>query len=130
MVAGKAGATGQKAASITIALDLQPNRAVNVPFVTNSRKLGIFVLDDNVNSALADARVFDGLKAGSYVVRTGALPGLTLSQLGGPGRQRGHHPAGIERACHLHVHRLGAAVGGRGCCDAYPARLGRNTGLV
>jgi hypothetical protein len=74
-------AASASSGSITIVLDMQPNRPTDVTFEARGPRLRSFVLDDDVTSALADSRTFTRLKTGSYTVKMGTLAGLTLLDL-------------------------------------------------
>jgi hypothetical protein len=65
--------------SITIVLDMQPNRPVEVPF--KGRKLKDFTLDDDVNTSVPNTRTFAQLNAGRYTVQQSAVAGVTLINL-------------------------------------------------
>jgi len=67
-----------RSGTITIALDMQPNRPTDVRFAAHGKRLRGFVLDDDVTSALPNSQAFTGLKPGTYTVTHEALAGLTL----------------------------------------------------
>jgi hypothetical protein len=74
-------AASANSGSITIVLDMQPNRPTDIAFEVKGPRLRSFVLDDDVTSALPDSRTFTRLKAGSYTVKLGTVAGLTLLDL-------------------------------------------------
>jgi hypothetical protein len=67
--------------TITIVLDMQPNRPTDVSFETAGKKLRDFVLDDDVTSQMPNSRTFSDLKPGSYTVTEAALSGLTVRDI-------------------------------------------------
>src|SRR3954464_670747 len=68
-------------ARITVVLDMQPNRQVDVPFriQTGGQLFTSFKLDDDINSSLPRSRTFSLLGAATYKVLAGPLARLTTT---------------------------------------------------
>jgi hypothetical protein len=76
VTAASAGSGG-----ITIVLDMQPNREVDLAYATSGKKLRNFTLDDDRTSALPSSRTCTRLKPGSYTVQQGAADEVTLEDI-------------------------------------------------
>jgi hypothetical protein len=66
---------------ITIVLDMQPNRAVDLAYTTAGKKLKSFTLDDDGTSSLPDTRSFVRLKPGRYAVQQAVADRVTLEDI-------------------------------------------------
>jgi uncharacterized repeat protein (TIGR01451 family) len=67
--------------SITIVKDAQPDNAQDFTFVSSEAPLGTFLLDDDADGTLPNARTFGNLAAGTYTVTESATPGWTLASI-------------------------------------------------